>query len=386
MKSGLTRKDIEIRALADGTRLNLPVYHFSGQQRGAPSAYIQSSVHGAEVQGYWVAMLLIDYFAAHAPLGDVTIVPIANPYALSHKSGAYTLGRFDPVTGENWNRKYIDLSFVVDDFLALHSTPSLEELTPMFKEIMRKYLSSALSAPEGYAQRLALELQRMAVSADKVLDLHCDTSSVEHIYSPNYASASAEAIGIPLIIEMDNVFGGALDEAIFCPWAHLSEQYALTRNVPKLAPPVEAFTVELGDQEHVDHKKATQQAKGLLRYLSASQIIEATVEEAEISVFYKCHQHTFLTIYAPRGGIIIEHAPLGVPLKAHQTLLILSTPDTYHKIKDPKKLLDDTRTEIKLPEAVIPINCQESAIAHEQMPLMKVMSSYRSAPLSTRRA
>ncbi|MFM9746190.1 succinylglutamate desuccinylase/aspartoacylase family protein, partial [Streptomyces brasiliscabiei] len=38
--------------------------------------------------------------------GDITLVPYANPIGCNQKSGEFTLGRFDPITGTNWNRMY----------------------------------------------------------------------------------------------------------------------------------------------------------------------------------------------------------------------------------------------------------------------------------------
>ena len=138
------RKDITTRSLADGTLLRIPVFHFPGKDATAPSAYVQSSVHAAEVQGYMVALQLIEHFAKKPPAGDVTIVPHANPYGISCKMGWYTSGRFDPVTGDNWNRNYIDFSDLASDFVERHPKTSFKALVSMFKAQVRRNLASML--------------------------------------------------------------------------------------------------------------------------------------------------------------------------------------------------------------------------------------------------
>ena len=130
----MIKKNIKIRKCADGSELSIDVFHFPGSDKTSPSAYIQSGIHGSEVQGYLNCLQLIEYFSKYPPKGNVTIVPIANPYGLSNKMGEYTFGRFDPVTGINWNRNYHDFSYLVDDCLSEFSSFSFEELSLIFKQ------------------------------------------------------------------------------------------------------------------------------------------------------------------------------------------------------------------------------------------------------------
>ena len=58
--------------------------------------------------------LLLEHLEKHPPLGSVRFVPNANPVGLNNKRGEYTDGRFDPVRGDNWNRKYFLPSIGLD--------------------------------------------------------------------------------------------------------------------------------------------------------------------------------------------------------------------------------------------------------------------------------
>ena len=80
--------------------MNVPIYRMKGAPR-SPTVYIQSSIHGAEVQGNG------GYLPSHsAPeehiCGEIILVPnCCNPIGTNIKAGEYTLGRFDPVNGTN---------------------------------------------------------------------------------------------------------------------------------------------------------------------------------------------------------------------------------------------------------------------------------------------
>ena len=58
---------IPIRRLASGETLHLPVFRFEGRNKAAPSAYLQASLHGSEVQGNWVIAELLERGLAAAP-------------------------------------------------------------------------------------------------------------------------------------------------------------------------------------------------------------------------------------------------------------------------------------------------------------------------------
>jgi len=122
----LGMKRVKVLTLASGDSLSVPVYTISGRKQGAPSVYLQSAMHGSEVQGSLVLALLLDYLEKNPPLGNVRIVPNCNPVGLNNKRGEYTDGRNDPVRGDNWNRKYFLASegLDFDAFLRKHKNAS----------------------------------------------------------------------------------------------------------------------------------------------------------------------------------------------------------------------------------------------------------------------
>ena len=80
---------------ASGRNMNVPIYRMKGARPG-PTVYIQSSIHGAEVQGNVVIYHLIQRLKDMDICGEIILVPNCNPIGTNIKAGEYTLGRFDP--------------------------------------------------------------------------------------------------------------------------------------------------------------------------------------------------------------------------------------------------------------------------------------------------
>ena len=156
-----SKEHLSVASNASGRKMHVPIYRFKGKESG-PKVYIQSSIHGAEVQGNVVIYHLIEYLKTNPIRGEVILVPNCNPVGTNIKSGEYTLGRFDPVNGENWNRGYFFKNEVIDEFIAtLTGDESLEDIKPTFRKRVKEEIESELSKTwgVGLASRLNLQLQ-----------------------------------------------------------------------------------------------------------------------------------------------------------------------------------------------------------------------------------
>lgn len=307
---------------ASGRNLNVPVYRFIGEKPG-PKVYIQSSIHGAEVQGNVVIYHLIQQLQQADTCGEIILVPNCNPVGSNLKSGEYTLGRFDPVNGQNWNRAYYYDPGQVEEFAAkVKATDSIEEIKHQFRQYIKQEIDQVLARPwgVGLAQQLNLKLQRFAFDADIVIDLHNGPVSTRHIYVPEYARASAHYFNIPHVILIPNQFAGALDEATFCPWWTLST--LLAQRFPKQQWDfnVEAFTLEMGSQEVIDFHSGEYDAQGILSYLSYKQAFPQALAQPDDIKRYGVWLKDYQVLYSPQGGITEyiakpgQHIKQGTPL------------------------------------------------------------------------
>jgi predicted deacylase len=170
----MVKEHLVVAQNASGRNMNVPLYRFIGDQPG-PKVYIQSSIHGAEVQGNVVIYQLIQWLKNQTICGEILLVPNCNPVGTNIKAGEYTLGRFDPVNGTNWNRGYYYEQDFVEGFAeSISSEESIESIKTRFRQQVKQLLEQKLSETWGIglAQRLNLKLQQLAFDADYVLDLH----------------------------------------------------------------------------------------------------------------------------------------------------------------------------------------------------------------------
>ena len=178
---------------------------------------------------------------------------------------------------------------------------------------------------------------------------------------------------IPFVIEVPHMFAGALDEAMFYPWVKLIEKYNKL-NQMQIRPPVEAFTVELGNQENIDIESAHGQTKGILNYLDFKGVLHWKNREIKKPSIETCKLENFITIYASIGGLIMSHAQLGKPLLATDNLISLSVPSLWNKMDNLDNLIEKSNHVIQNPCDSIPITRIASAIVHEGNALMKIMT------------
>lgn len=379
------RTNIITRKLADGSILTIPVFTFEGTNPLAPQVYIQSSIHGAEVQGNGVVLHLIDHFIKNPPQGTVVLVPNVNPFAINQRMGDYGYSRFDPSTGENWNRMYANITccttsektaadqIVIEEFLTQIQNPSnIPNIIQKLRAEILDRLNKRLEQANSYAQKLALQIQLMASKADIVLDLHCDTVSLPHLYTPNYAVLSAQELNFPYLISIPEKFAGALDEASFSPWTNLASVW---NNALYPRPHVEAFTLEYGGQESLNIDTAKQEALGIIHYLATKKVC-TDVDYEPIKKQYVCPLEDFQSIYAVQGGYISYSATLGKPVSANEPLLKilqiahLNSPEM---IDCNQPLLERLTTVISAPISCIPIIKCCGVTIHEGMVVMKVL-------------
>src|SRR5215470_9576609 len=102
--------EIVIEGDTPGTTWRLPVFRFTGQGSDAPKVYIQAALHAGELPGTALLHFLLPQLsqadAAGAILGDITVVPHANPIGLAQWHFGSMEGRFDLASRTNFNRDF----------------------------------------------------------------------------------------------------------------------------------------------------------------------------------------------------------------------------------------------------------------------------------------
>lgn len=335
----LKKRHISVAQNASGRSLNVPVYEISDGVEG-PKVYIQSSIHGAEVQGNVVIYHLIQALKNEKINGKVILVPNCNPVGTNIKAGEYTLGRFDPVNGTNWNRGYyFDKSEVIAFANNLASRSTSAEIKYQFREVLKNAIKQKLETPWGLglAQQLNLKLQSMAVDADIVLDLHNGPVSTRHIYIPEYAKASAKLFSIPHSIFIPNVFAGALDEACFCTWWTLTDTLAEIHGTAYDFG-VEAFTLEMGSQEVIDFNEGKVDADSILAYLTSKGVIDSQQFKPKQMERVGVYLKDYKTLFTDFGGMVEYSVKPGQRVKKGEVMAQILNIDELENTQAVKSL------------------------------------------------
>jgi predicted deacylase len=369
MTTEVVKTHIVVAQNASGRNMNVPIYRMKGSRPG-PTVYIQSSIHGAEVQGNVVIYQLIQRLKKMDVCGEIILVPNCNPIGTNIKAGEYTLGRFDPVNGTNWNRGYFFDEEAVKRF-ARTVTPeeSIDGVKKRFRSHLLNAINKKLAEPWGLglAQQLNLKLQQIAVNADYVLDLHNGPVSTRHVYIPEFAKESAALFNIPHCIFIPNVFAGALDEATFCPWWTLQQQVEANLG-RRISFDVEAFTLEMGSQEVISFSEGDIDATSIISYLNAKGGLHSCDVTPDNMLRIGVYLRDYKTLFTDWGGMVEYLAKPGHPIKQGDAMAqILNIDDLDNE--------NGSRT-LNAPCDLIPILHFPSASVLRGTQLYKVFTNY----------
>ena len=182
---------VEIIPLNDGaigTQRTITALHF-GDESAARKIYIQASLHADELPGALTAYHLRAQFLALEQAGHINahivLVPLANPIGLSQALHHTAVGRFEFLSGQNFNRLgalnlfELTLAHLQKNGAVLGQDAAANVAT--IRGAMRQALAEFV--PKNALESMHLALVGLAFDADVVLDLHCDERAVLHMYT-----------------------------------------------------------------------------------------------------------------------------------------------------------------------------------------------------------
>ncbi|EQC43656.1 succinylglutamate desuccinylase/aspartoacylase family protein [Bacteriovorax sp. BSW11_IV] len=359
--------------LGSGDNFSLKIIKLQGIcEDNSKKVYIQANVHGAEVQGNAVIYHLIEALRNNLSLiqGEIVLVPQANPLGSNQKVGTWTYGRFNPITGDNWNRMYKD---VLKNEEALNTlakehkddATTSKKLKKLLKEKIQAMKQSLSSYGPNENSIHFLNLQELASDADIVLDLHTGPIATNYLYVPAFLEEESKHLGFNHMLIIPNEFGTAMDEATFMPWVHL--QKALKEHEIDYKIPFSSYTVELEGEELIDLERAKIEASKICQYLVYKKVLTKNpFSTPTVGDQYYCHLKDYKTYYAPRGGLVNYTKKVGELVKKDTTLFeILNFND-----------LDNLVTPYKAYKDCLVINHNTSSNIRDGMELYQVMENY----------
>jgi uncharacterized protein len=325
-KSMSSMESIKLPVTTPGTVRSLKVRRY-GRPGARPKAYVQAGIHAdelpANLAAHHLAGLLEAADRAGAVLGEVVLVPLANPVGLSNVIFNDHQGRHHAQSGQNFNRGWPNVAEAVAEALGPHLGADAEANGEMVRRAVSEELAKLVAGNE--AESLRLVLMKLAADADFVLDLHTDSEAELHLYvDPGQWPGAADLagfLGASVVMLCRNSGNDPFEETVCRPWWLTAERAAQA----KLEPPL-TVVVELRGEGDVSDDLARRDADALLRFLAHRGVIAGSGDAPPEFDGIAAPLEATEIVKAPAGGIVVYRKALGDWVKAGEAIADIVDP------------------------------------------------------------
>ncbi|WP_256660384.1 succinylglutamate desuccinylase/aspartoacylase family protein [Pseudomonas sp. GL93] len=292
--------------------------HFGPEGQGK-QVYMQAGLHADEHPGMLALHHLKNYLlaleAAGRLTGEIILVPVANPIGLGNfVFGRHHVGRFELSSKENFNRNYPDLAELVHEPISRALGGDAGANVALIRRSIHERLG--VLQPRTELESLRLTLLRLASAADYVLDLHCDSEALVHVFAHSKQQDQARtlggSIGAHAILHAVEAGGPGATTHTFADsftavWERLQQRF------PHLPIPMATFsaTLELRGLYDVSHELGTHDADALLAYLGQIGLITDAEVKATPALCEPTPWAGVEILNAPHSGVVAYRAALG---------------------------------------------------------------------------
>lgn len=319
--------DIPLSQCAPGTSRGVRMVRY-GAPNARPKAYIHAALHADEAPGLLVAHHLLQRLDAADARGDiigqVVVVPYANPIGLSQYINGDQLGRCDLASGRNFNRGWPNLFTPVAERIGDRLGSDADTNATVVRRAMHEVLERQIVREE--IDSLRLILAREACDADLVLDLHCDDEGLMHLFviAPLWPSAAdlAGELQCRAVLLSDESGGATFSECMALPWHRLAQAF------PDHAVPQGclAATVELRGFEDVSDELAAADAEALFRVLRRRGYVAGDPGALPAAACEPTRFEACDVVRAPNAGVVSYRADLGQHVRRGDTVAEIVDP------------------------------------------------------------
>ena len=325
--SPMSRDTQFLPAGPSGLSRSLTVLRF-GTPGARPKAYLQAGLHADELPGMLVlrelAAQLEDAAARGEILGEIVVVPVANPIGLSQHVNGFLQGRFDSWSGQNFNRGYPDLAALVQWSLngQLGADPEANVAT------IRAAMGQALAGlvPQGEVDGLRHALLGLAHDADFVLDLHADNEAMVHMYTGTALWPDAEDLAAEIdaraVLLCALSGGNPFDEACSGPWWALAAAFPDT----PIPPACLAATLELRSNNDVDERLVRDDTRAILNFLRRRGVVAGSAGSLPRLLCEATPLDAMQQLIAPVEGVVVYRVRLGDTVRAGEVVASIVDP------------------------------------------------------------
>lgn len=298
----MEKTEIVIAGDTPGVEWRIPVLRVKGKDPRAPKVYMQAALHAGELPGvaalhYFVPMLE-EAEKKGEVLGDITIVPKANPIGAAQYLYGEQQGRFEQGSRTNFNR---DFPLVP---LAEHASLTNDVEQHLATDQMKRHLLS------------------MAIEADLVLDLHCDDESVLYAYFDKLfwpaATDLAESFGLEAVLLSDGT-SSAFEEAVTYAWRNGELGGRKNWYDDRIS-----LTMEFRGLADVYADVGRKDAEGILSFLRRRGALAGEAARREAFKGAVAGLDYVQMVNAPVGGMLLFEREVGTSVKAGDRLATIA--------------------------------------------------------------
>lgn len=317
---------IALMSPAPGTQRHLLVHRYGVGGKGR-KAYLQAALHADEWPGLLALQHLIGLLdradARGAVKGEIVLVPYANPVGLAQRLGSDLMGRYAFDGSGNFNRSWPDFAALAAPALRGALTGAGPADVARVRQAFRQAAADLPRRTE--VQELRAVLAGLAVDADYVLDIHCDSEALTHLYAAETHRDLAEALGGDLgtsaVLLADDA-GAAFDESMMAGWWRLK---AFLPEAASLPAACFAATVELRGKDDIDDARAEADAKGLFDFLTREGLIAGDPAPPRDPGLVR-DLTAVEVVEAPRAGLVVFAQEVGAAVSAGALIAHLVDP------------------------------------------------------------
>jgi predicted deacylase len=319
----------------EGTSQRLLSHHFGGPARGK-KIYIQGGLHADEIPGILVALTLKAKLEKLEEAGrinaEIVLLTASNPIGLAQYLMGHPIGRFDLMSGRNFNRGYPWLCKQIAQAVEGKLTQDAGQNVAIVRAAWRALLLE--QQPRQTFDDLQHKLTLMSFDADLILDLHCSRESTMHIYTGegmwNEAEPLARYLGARAALLGTDSGGASFDESHSYTWRHLQDRYGDRFPIPNGSV---AITIEHRGLRDVSDELAEQDASAIINYLTHIGALAGEPAPLPPLLFPATPLAASEQFYAPVAGVLVHHAEPGAEIGVGQTLFEIVNTETGARTK-----------------------------------------------------
>ena len=209
------KKKYPVQKLPTGGVHAITAHVFEGSQKG-PKIYLQANLHGPEVFGTALLILFVEKLKKEKDIkGSVVIVPVANPMGVNSTAHNSIVGRWNSISGKNWNRMFSsDIEW-----------KDHKEEKEYFNEQLAKHNLSV-------EEKLAATLRLISAGANYVVDIHTTGSdNCPHLFTREDFSKDFELLGAKIhLLSSKEVFDNTFEESHVYPFRNMLSSSDIPRS------------------------------------------------------------------------------------------------------------------------------------------------------------